>query len=101
MPDKTKVQIEDWHQDLPSLHVACDTLAAYPVCKQPAIIREFVGVNGFRRSEYPERYRNFRLALQFPCVEDAETAYNKLLNGEANLLDYSEYMQEKKYAVCI
>lgn len=101
MPDKTKIQTEDWSQDLPSIHKKNDVVAAYPLAKQPAITSTFEGVNGFRSWEYPARYNTFRLAFRFPCATDAESAYNKLLNGDACLLDYVEFMQEKKYAICL
>ena len=101
MPDKTKIQTEDWSQEFPSIHSKNDVVAAYPIAKRPATTLAFEGVFGVRKYEYPQQYRTFRCALQFPCAADAETAYNKLLNGEANLLDYSDYMQEKKYAECL
>jgi hypothetical protein len=101
MPDKTKIQMEDWSQDIPSIHTINDVVAVYPIAKQPATVLEFEGVNGFRRFEYPQQYRRFRLALQFPCETDAKTAYDRLLNGNAELLDYVEYMQEKKLANCL
>lgn len=101
MPDKTKIQLEDWSTNFPALHAENDTLVAYPIAKQPATVLEFECVNGFRKYEYPQLYRTFRLAFQFPCAADAEAAYNKLLIGTANLLDYEEYMQEKKYSDCL
>lgn len=101
MPDKTKIQIEDWSEDFPKIHSENDVLAAYPVAKKPATVMEFEGVSGFRRFEYPQQYRKFRLAFQFSCASDAEKAYINLLNGNATLLDYEENMQEKQYAKCL
>lgn len=102
MPDGTKIQLEDWSMDFPSLHTRNDVLAAYPVAKRSVIRTEFEGIGHFPCvHEYPQRYYSFRLALQFPNASDAETAYINLLNNGANLLDYVEYMQEKKYASCL
>lgn len=102
MPDKTRIQIEDWSEDIPSLHAKNDVVAAYPIAKQSATRSEYVGISGMPSVwEYPQRYRTFRLALRFPSSVDAETAYNNLLNGNAVLLDYADYMEEKKYAKCL
>lgn len=102
MPDKTKIQIEDWSEDFPSLHQKNDVVAAYPVAKAAASRKVFQGINGLPCVwEYPRKYDSFRLCLQFPCASDAESAYNNLLNGTAQLLDYKDYIQEKKYIECL
>lgn len=102
MPDKTKIQLEDWSEDYPSFHAKSDVIAAYPIAKVSASRTVFEGIN--RQPcvwEYPPQYHSFRLCLRFPCGSDAEKAYSKLLDGTARLLDYVEYMEEKKYAACI
>lgn len=102
MPDGTKIQMEDWHEDFPTIHTPKDVVAAYPIAKHYATRSEYEGISYIPCvHEYPERYRTFRLALQFPCTDDAEAAYNNLLNGVARLLDYEKYFQEKKYANCL
>lgn len=101
MPDKTKIQMEDWSQEFPSIHSENDVVAAYPIAKQPATTLAFEGVFGFRKYEYPQQYRTFRFALQFPCSDDAEAAYQNLVNGNASLLDYEKYAQNKEYAKCL
>lgn len=101
MPDKTKIQMEDWSQDFPSIHSENDVVAAYPIAKQPATTLAFEGVFGFRKYEYPQQYRTFRFALQFPTAADAETAYNNLVSGEVSLLDYEKFAQNKEHVKCL
>ena len=102
MPDNTKIQMEDWSKDFPSLHTENDVIAAYPVAKRSAKRRTFEAGSFFTCVwEYPKMYQEFRLALKFGCARDAEEAYKKLLCGEAKLLDYKDYMREKAYASCI
>ena len=87
MNDGTEIQLEDWsdtHKNNPELWWA---VGAYPAAKRGSG-RPF-GPN--RRGE------KFRLTISFPGVEEAMEAFQKLSDGEAELLDYADkfWNQEK------
>ena len=87
-----RLQIEDWSEDY-SFHKSADMLAAYPIAKnsRPAIWTTY----------YPEAHRTFRLELKFDSQESAEQAFDDIMNGRAELIDYKEYMTHPEYAECL
>ncbi len=66
MPNKTKIQIEDWADDY-SFHKYADTIAAYPTN---------------RRGE------QFRADKQFADEAEAAAAFKELSSGRATLDDF-------------
>lgn len=89
MPDGTKIQIEDWHDNY-SFIARRGTVAAYPVSKAtiPGSFEPSAGVK-------------FRVSFDFDHESDAEQAFNKLVSGEAQLRDFIERMNNPKHAPCL
>ncbi|WP_405101521.1 hypothetical protein [Oceanobacillus sp. FSL H7-0719] len=77
MPNGAKIQIEDWSKDLPHLLNTKYIIGAYPISKR-SLQGQFAAKEG----------KTFRAAFNFSNKEDAEKAYNKLINGETALTDY-------------
>ena len=89
MPDGTKIQIEDWHDNY-SFIAQRGTVAAYPVSKAtiPGPFEPTAGVK-------------FRVSFDFDNDCEAEQAFNKLAYGEATLKDFIERMNNPKHAPCL
>lgn len=89
MPDGTKVQIEDWHED----YEFCEggsIIGAYPVAKL-SLDGQFA----------PVKNKTFRLALHFDNAEQAKQSFDKLRNGEMSLIDYKDHVNNKKLLECL
>lgn len=89
MPNGTNVQIEDWHKDYEG-SAESSVIGAYPVSK--------VTLEGLCA---PVRNKTFRLALHFDNAEQAKEAFQKLVNGAAELIDYGKYVNSKKLLECL
>ena len=85
-PNDIDIQIEDWSQDY-SFHKFGDVVATYPKATYTAN----------NRLEYPRFKETFR--LEFNCEDDAQAreVFNNLKNGTKTLLDYSNFVLEKRY----
>lgn len=80
MKDGTKIQLEDWSKDY-SFHKENDTIGAYPIAKKTNEESEFGAKKG----------KEYRLELRFETGEQADNAYNELLQG-ASILDYEPFI---------
>ena len=77
MPDGTKIQCEDWHEDYDFIPET-STIAAYPICKM-YVENNFAAKLG----------RKIRAAFQFGNAEEAKQAFEKLASGTANFEEYA------------
>lgn len=84
------IQCEDWSKDYPDTFTYGSMLAAYPKSK--------ASVEGYFA---PRRGRTFRCAFHFGNNSDVEEAMRKLENGETELADYEQYLENSKYLVCL
>lgn len=82
MPDKTKIQIEDWSEDY-DFHAPNSTIGAYPIAQ----------LNG-EQFYSPKRGRTFRLSFKFSDEAEARKAFDELLKGEKQLIDFKEYTDQ-------
>ncbi|MDF2880216.1 MAG: hypothetical protein K0R54_773 [Clostridiaceae bacterium] len=87
-----RVQLEDWSDDYPNVHAYADVVGTYPISKKSL----FKG-----GLEYPKLNQSFRCALKFPSTEEARDAFNKLVNGETNILDYVTYFEQEELVDCL
>ena len=67
MPDGTKIQIEDWHENF-SIYAEASTIAAYPKDRHG---------------------KAFRASRSFESAEVAKCAFENLISGACTLSDYS------------
>ena len=82
MPDGTKIQIEDWSEDY-SFMAPASTLVAYPVAKTTS-----------DRQFGPSRNKTFRLAFSFESDKETKKAYEDLIVGVKQLIDFKEYTDQ-------
>lgn len=89
MPCGTKVQIEDWSKDYKFL-APSSTLAAYPTSK--------VNMDG----EYsPKRNRTFRATFNFGDEKATRQAFNELVAGSKQLIDFVKNINNPEKVECI
>lgn len=84
MPDGTKIQIEDWSEDY-DFHAQNSTIGAYPIAQ----------VNG-KQFYSPKRGRTFRLSFNFFDEAEARKAFDELLKGEKQLIDFKKHVNNKR-----
>ena len=99
MPDGTKIQIEDWSESY-SCYSKCGTVAAYPIAKT-SIKKAARGGIYAGPWYYPAAGEKFRLSFNFNCGDDAAQVFDKLISGESQLKDFTEYMQNPDHAQCL
>jgi hypothetical protein len=84
-PDGTKIQIEDWSEDYPTLYKKSSTIGFYPMCK----------TNIYREDKpylpaYPERNKTFRASLNFDNETETKEAFLLMCGGSKNFLSYMD-----------
>ena len=79
MPDGTHIQLEDWRTSFPETKSLWHTIGAYPR-----------SLKNSGRLFGPRRGEEFRLDMKFKSAAEAMEAYEKLVRGDAELLDYRE-----------
>lgn len=89
MPNGTAIQIEEWHENY-DFYPYADCIASYPKSKM-----------SHEGAFAPKGNEKYRFSFHFPSTEDAKNAYNELLAGTKQLVDFVEYMWDKKYVDCI
>ena len=89
MPDGTHIQIEEWNENYNFMPYG-STLASYPKSK--------VSHEG---SFSPKGNEIYRFEFDFNSNNEAEIAFNDLLNGIKNLSDFKTHLSKQKYADCI
>ncbi len=80
MPDGTKIQVENWEPVYPGLSEPFYCVA-YPISK--------ANCTGCFA---PKTGEKFRAAFSFPTLKAAETVFNALKTGTAQLENYIEYI---------
>lgn len=88
-----RIQLEDWSNDLPTIHRERDVLAAYPVAGKTNRVQLAGGI-----IEYPKQGQRFRLEMHFPSPTEAEKAFRELLAGKKTLKEYSGMFRETSLA---
>ena len=89
------VNLEDWSESYPSLHVPCDVVAAYPIAQDS---NWEYGNSGMRRTyPYPKRGESFRVELCFDSGEEAKHAFKALLSGKKDIKDFWRNIQPTPY----
>lgn len=79
MPDGTHIQLEDWRTSFPEFKSMWNTIGAYPR-----------SLKNSGRLFGPRRGEEFRLDMKFESAAEALEAYEKLVRGDAELLDYRD-----------
>lgn len=82
-PNGTIIQIEDWHNDYPSVFAKNDTVAAYPIAKAGSEYKWVVAGE------------TFRCDFHFKNEQEAETAFQLLESGIKRPEDYADYTDAK------
>ena len=85
MPNGTKIQIEDWHDDYPTIFLTNACVAAYPIAKESRL------VPGCFSYCYPHIGKPFRLDFHFDSAFAAEQAFQALESGEKSFKDFAEF----------
>ena len=83
MPNGTKIYLEDWHDDYPSIFPANDCVAAYPIAKESRL--------RYDSYCYPHIGKSFRLDCHFDSALAAEQAFQALQSGEKSFKDFAEF----------
>lgn len=83
MPNGTKIHLEDWHDDYPSIFPANDCVAAYPIAKEIRL--------RYDSYCYPHIGKPFRLDFHFESASAAEQAFQALQSGEKSFKDFAEF----------
>ena len=83
MPDKAKIQIEDWNENYKWFSKS-STVATFPICKM-YVANNFAAMLG----------QTMRAALNFDNAEQAKTTFDKLISGEKKIEDYTERLDPK------
>lgn len=90
MPDGTVIQIEEWNEDYSFMSYG-STIASYPKSKQT--------MDG---SYSPNRNQSYRFQFDFNSYETTKEAFETLLNGSMQLLDYqNNYNGKREYLECL
>ena len=89
MPDGTKIQVENWESVYPGLSEPFYCVA-YPISK--------ANCAGYFA---PKTGEKFRAAFSFPTLKAAETVFNALKTGTAQLENYIEYIDDYMYITAI
>lgn len=83
MPNGTKIYLEDWHDDYPSIFPANDCVSAYPIAKESRL--------RYDSYCYPHIGKSFRLDFHFDSALAAEQAFQALQSGEKSFKDFAEF----------
>jgi len=89
MPNGTKIQIEEWNENYSFMPYG-RTLASYPKSKV-----------SHKGPFSPKGNVVFRCEFDFKSHEEAKEAFNELLAGTKELVDFKENLYYPKYADCI
>lgn len=89
MPDKTKIQIENWNEEYDFL-APKSTLAAYPISKAD-LDGQFA----------PKKGRTVRVSFNFESETEARQALRELTRGTKQLIDFKEYINDPRKIECI
>jgi hypothetical protein len=84
------IQIEDWSKDYPDTFMPDSLLVAY--LKAKVSLGTYFG---------PRKGHIFRCEFHMPDGTRAREAFDKLIAGNAELDDYFEYIERRKYIPCI
>ena len=82
--DGTPIQIEDWHEDYPSLAEPEATLAAYLPVKE---VHPQIKI-------YTNRMPKVRCSFSFGTKEEAREAFESLTSGAKTLKDYKDFLND-------
>jgi hypothetical protein len=89
MPDGTLIQIEDWSKDY-SFMAFSSTVAAYPISKTT------------HQGQFaPKSGEKMRVQFDFNSCDEADEAFGKLVEGEAELADFKDYLYYAHEADCL
>ena len=88
MPDGTRLYIEDWTPEKCFYHPY--VVAAFPISKQT-----------LPGTWSPDFGRKFRYGMTFETFKEAAECADKLMHGEATLIDYADCIERPEYAVCV
>jgi hypothetical protein len=89
MTNGTKIQIEEWNENYSFISYG-NTLAIFTVSQ--------TSHNG---SYSPKRNQNYRFDFRFNNNDESKQAFNELLKGTKQLIDFKENLLDKEYADCI
>lgn len=90
MQDETSIQIEDWSKDYSFMPYG-SMIGAYPISKQT-----------LKGNFSPELGRAFRFQLDFESHEEAQKAFDNLVNGNSKLIDYQDnFSGKQEELICI
>ena len=90
LPDGAFSYIEDWSMNYPGLYTSKSVVAAYPISKYT--------LPGYFA---PKAGETFRAQFDFDSAEQAEEAFDSLVNGEKQLTDYIDRLYYPRHAPCL
>ena len=88
LPDGSPLVLEDWSVEYPDCH-------PYKVVAFPVAVASLPG------DWSPERGRKFRCGINFDSFSEAMAAYNDLMHGETELVNYLDRLEKAEYLPCI
>ena len=86
-PNGVDIQIEDWSKDYPKTFGYGSTIALYPTAKR--------SIQG-KFWDYPQKDKRFRLSFDVKSNFEAKEIFEKLVKGVKDILDYTNYILDKK-----
>lgn len=89
MPDGTEIQLEDWNEDYRFMPPG-STLAAYPISQ--------INMDG---QFAPKRNQSFRISFNFDNEQQARQAYEDLIVGTKQLIDFKEAVKDRELIECL
>lgn len=89
LKDGTEIQIEDWSQDYDFITYG-SSLVAYAKSK-----------NSLNGDFSPKVNQVYRFEFNFTNYIDTEIAYQELLNGSKNIIDFKDFIREKHFESCL
>lgn len=89
LEDGSTMQLEDWSEDYSFMPYG-RTIAIYQKSKA-SIDGQFS----------PKLNKSYRFQFDFNNKEDAEKAYNELLSGMKDPIDYKNYISNRDLAICL
>ena len=88
-PNGISIQIENWHDIYPNLHIENDTIGFYPKA-----INDVYNETNPHFPAYPKRNETFRAALKFKTAEETRNAFELLKSGKKTYMHYLDNYQE-------
>ena len=77
-----KIQIENWSKDYPNIYKENSTIALYPKSK--------ANISSNWCNFYPRIGESFRIDLNFNDSVECKNAFNLLVEGKKNIIDFIE-----------